>query len=187
MNDREHKILDAAIEICMRYGMRKATMGDIAERAGISRPTLYARYSNKDEIMSAAMQLIADRVCHEVRQGWGAARDIGERLDIFLEFAVVRFFDQIRQMPDASDLLTGRGEGAMAAQMIAEQGKVGLLTGLFQPYAEALAARGSSPAALAEFFYSSSASFKFTARDAAHLASLLATLKQSTLLMLGEG
>jgi AcrR family transcriptional regulator len=186
MNDRQQQILDAAIAVFSRYGLRKATMGDIAEQAGISRQTLYARYSNKEEIVSAAMELIAEQVCHEVKEGWGPARSIGERLDIFLDAAVVRFFDQVRQMPDASDLLIGSGDGAMGPQMAAEQGKIDLLTGLFDPYGEALAAKGSSPAELADFFYASASSFKFTARDGKHLESLLATLKQSVLVMLGE-
>ncbi|EDQ31914.1 Transcriptional regulator [Hoeflea phototrophica DFL-43] len=187
MNDRQKKILDAAIAVFSRYGLRKATMGDIAEQAGISRQTLYARYSNKEEIISAAMELIAEQVCREVKEGWGPARSIGERLDIFLDAAVVQFFDQVRQMPDASDLLIGNSDGAKGAHMAAEQGKIDLLTCLFEPFGEALAAKGSSPEALAEFFYASAASYKFIARDADHLHSLLATLKQNTLIMLGEG
>lgn len=187
MTDRDRKILDAAIVVFSRYGVRKATMGDIAEQAAISRPTLYARYANKHEIISAAMHLIADQVCHEVSEGWGPAQSIGERLDIFLDAAVVRFFDQIRQMPDASDLLIGTGDGATGPQMAAEQGKIDLLTGLFEPYGEVLAAKGSSPQALAEFFLASASNFKFTAHDLSQLKRLLSTLKLTTMVMLGEG
>ena len=185
MTDRDQKILDAAIAVFARYGVRKATMGDIAEQAGMSRPTLYARYANKDEIMVAAMQLISDRVVSEVVEAWRSAATIGERIDIFLECAIVRFFEQIKQMPDSSDLMTGGGDGA-APHLKAEQGKIDLLTELFAVRKDALAAHGSSPAELADFFYASAASFKFTARDGKHLASLLATLKQSAMVMLGE-
>jgi len=187
MNDREQKILDAAIDVFSRYGVRKATMGDIAEQAGISRPTLYARYANKDEIIGAAMQLISDRVVHEVTEAWRSATTISERIDIFLDCAIVRFFDQIKQMPDSSDLMVSYWAQGTAAQHAVEQGKIDLLAGLFEAQREALAAKGSSPAQLAEFFYASSSSFKFTARDASHLESLLATLKRSTMVMLGEG
>ena len=186
MNDREQKILDAAIDVFTRYGLRKATMGDIAEQAGISRPTLYARYANKDEIIAASMQLISDRVVSEVTEAWLSAETIGERIDIFLDCAIVRFFDHIQQMPDASDLLVGGDEGVAAQLRGVERGKIDLLTGLFEPSEAALAAKGSSPSQLAEFFYASSSSFKFTARDSAHLASLLATLKQSTMVMLED-
>lgn len=186
MTERHHKILDAAIAVFSRYGLRKATMGDIAEQAGISRQTLYARYANKDEIMAAAMQRIADQVCHEVTENWTETKSLSDRLDVFLERAIVRFFDQLQQMPDSSDLLTGHGEGALAAQIMAENGKIALLTRLFTPYAEVLAARGSSPRELAEFFFASASSFNFTARDLDHLTALLATLKRTTLLMLDE-
>lgn len=185
MTDRDQKILDAAIAVFSRYGVRKATMGDIAEQAGISRPTLYARFANKEEIMAAGMQLISDRVVSEVAEAWRSAATIGERIDIFLDCAIVRFFDQIRQMPDSADLMVGSGDGA-ASHPRAEQGKIDLLAGLFESRREALAAHGSSPQELADFFYASAASFKFTARDGKHLESLLATLKQSTMVMLGE-
>lgn len=186
MTERQHQILDAAISVFSRYGLRKSTMGDIAEQAGISRQTLYARYSNKDEIIAAAMQLIAGQVCEEVKQGWGTAQSIDQRLDVFLDAAVVRFFDQVRQMPDASDLLIGGGDGVTGPQGAAEQGKIDLLTGLFDPYGEALAAKGSSAKELAEFFYASASSYKFSAHDMPQLKRLLATLKRTTMVMLGE-
>jgi len=186
MSERLHKIIEAAIEVVSRYGVRKATMGDIAEQAGISRQTLYASYANKHEIISAAMALITDKVVRDVSQAWLSAGSISEKLDIFLDHAIIRFFEQIRQMPDSRDLLLGHGEAGPAAQQVAEQGKVKLLTTLFETRKEVLAANGSSPRELAEFFYSSCSSFKFTARDLDQLNSLLATLKRTTLMMLGE-
>lgn len=185
MTDRDHKILDAAIAVFARYGVRKATMGDIAEQAGMSRPTLYARYANKDEIMAAAMQLISERVVNEVAEAWRSAETISERIDIFLDCAIVRFFDQIKQMPDSSDLMIGSGDG-VAPHLGAEQGKIDLLADLFASRKGALAAHGMNPVELADFFYASASSFKFTARNGKHLESLLATLKRSVMVMLGE-
>lgn len=186
MSERQHAILEAAIEVFSRYGVRKATMGDIAEKAGISRQTLYARYANKDEIMGAAMRLISERVISDVNAAWLPAGSISERLDIFFDFAIVRFFEKIKQMPDSGDFLVGHGQVGSLAQHAAESGKVELLAGLFETRKQALAANGSSPEELAEFFYTSCAGFKFTARDLAHLNSLLTTLKRTTMLMLDE-
>jgi len=185
-SDREHQILEAAIAVFSRYGVRKATMGDIAAEAGISRQTLYARHANKTEIIDAAMRLITAKVVEEVGEAWLGAASIGEKLDIFLDVAVVRFFEQIKQMPDSIDLMTGRGDGPAAPPQRAEQGKINLLAGLFEAHRDALAAHGASPQDLADFFYQASASFKFTARDLDHLTTLLVTLKQTTLMMLGE-
>ena len=185
MTDREHIILDAAIAVFSRYGVRKATMGDIAAEAGLSRQTLYARYANKADIIDAVMRLITDRVVGQVSEAWLEAGSISEKLDIFLDFAIVRFFEQIKRMPDSIDLMTGSG-GGPAPQQRAEQGKIDLLAGLFAARREALAAHGTTPQDLAEFFYQGSASFKFTAHDLDHLGTLLATLKRTTLMMLGE-
>jgi hypothetical protein len=62
MTDRHQKDSRRGDRGVLALWLRKATMGDIAEQAGISRQTLYARYANKDEIMAAAMQRIAERV-----------------------------------------------------------------------------------------------------------------------------
>jgi len=185
MSEREHQILEAAIAVFSRYGVRKATMGDIAEQAGTSRQTLYARYSNKAEIIDAVMRLITDRVVGQVSEAWVEAGSISEKLDIFLDFAIVRFFEQIKQMPDSIDLMTGSGGGSTPQQRV-EQGKIDLLAGLFAARRDALVAHGTTPQDLAEFFYHGSASFKFTAHDLDHLEALLATLKRTTLMMLGE-
>ncbi|WP_052161196.1 TetR/AcrR family transcriptional regulator [Hoeflea sp. BAL378] len=187
MSERDHQILDAAIGVFSRYGVRKATMGDIAAEAGISRQTLYARYANKGEIVRGAMQLITDRVVRDVREAWASVDTIGDKLDIFLDLAIVRYFEQTKQMPDSSDLMTGQGEGGPAARQAAEEGKIGLLAGLFSARADKLADHGATPQDLAEFFYQSSTSFKYTARDLGHLEALLSTLKRTTLRMLGEG
>ncbi|WP_420410369.1 TetR/AcrR family transcriptional regulator [Hoeflea sp.] len=186
MNERDQQILDGAIAAFARYGPRKTTMGDIAEQAGISRQTLYARFANKSEIMLAAMELISERVVEAVSEAWKGTAAISERIDIFLDLAIIRFFDQIQQMPDASDLLTGQSDEARAAQSVANTTKVRLLAELFETRAEMLAAHGSSPHEFAEFFYSSASTFKFTARDASHLRQLLMTLKRTTMFMLGE-
>lgn len=187
MSDRQQEILEAAIDVFSRYGVRKTTMGDIAEQARISRQTLYARYANKEEIIAAAMQLITDKVISDIADAWRSADTISEKLDIFLDIAVVRFFEQIRQMPDSRDLMTGHGEAAAAVDEAAAEAKIGLLADLFEARGAALTAHGSSARDLAEFVFSSSASFKFTAGDLDELKRLLATLKRTTMLMLGEG
>lgn len=186
MNQRQHKILEAAIAVFSRYGVRKATMGDIAEMVGISRQTLYANYANKNDILTAAIRHLGDQIIAEVEQAWEQAGSISEKLDIFVDAAVKRHFERIRQMPDSNDLLTGCGDAGFTELQLAETRKVGMLAGLFAARREALARNGSSPTDLAEFFHNSASSFKYTAHDRVHLERLLATLKRSTMLMLGE-
>lgn len=45
------RILGAARECFERFGIRKTTIGDIAEAAGVSRPTVYKNFASKEAIL----------------------------------------------------------------------------------------------------------------------------------------
>jgi len=51
--EKQLKVLDAALEVFLRFGFKKTTMGDIAKKAEMSRPSLYLVYPNKEEILRA--------------------------------------------------------------------------------------------------------------------------------------
>ena len=51
INSPEERIIAAAYECFDRFGIRKTTIEDIASAAGLSRPTVYNYFSNKDEIV----------------------------------------------------------------------------------------------------------------------------------------
>jgi len=47
------RLLDAAFEEFSAYGLRRTSMENVAERAGLARSTLYRRFSNKRELARA--------------------------------------------------------------------------------------------------------------------------------------
>ncbi|MGG2459943.1 TetR/AcrR family transcriptional regulator [Streptomyces sp. RGM 3693] len=49
------KILDAAREQFMTFGLRRSTVDDVAKRAGVSRVTVYRRVGNKDELVQRVL------------------------------------------------------------------------------------------------------------------------------------
>ena len=49
--DRQDTILDAAFQAFAAYGVRRASMDDIARGAGMSRSALYLHYRNKEDIL----------------------------------------------------------------------------------------------------------------------------------------
>jgi AcrR family transcriptional regulator len=51
--DRRRAILDAALACFVQFGYAKTSLDDIARRAGLSRPLLYRKYRNKEDIFSA--------------------------------------------------------------------------------------------------------------------------------------
>ncbi len=49
-------ILDAAVVEFERHGLRRVALDDVARRAGVSRTTIYRRFSNKDELVAAVIE-----------------------------------------------------------------------------------------------------------------------------------
>lgn len=48
-------ILDAAVVEFQRHGFRRVALDDVARRAGVSRTTIYRRFANRDELVSAVI------------------------------------------------------------------------------------------------------------------------------------
>ena len=63
----EAALVDAACDCFERYGVRKTTMDDIAQQAGVSRATLYRYFSSKEAIVERIGALEAGKVTQELR------------------------------------------------------------------------------------------------------------------------
>ena len=64
-NPKRQAILDAAYEQFCQYGFRKTSMDDIARGSGISRPSLYSHFENKDEIFRCVSISIHENALEE--------------------------------------------------------------------------------------------------------------------------
>jgi AcrR family transcriptional regulator len=59
---REQQMMDAAVTVFARQGFHAASMDEVAERAGISKPMLYLYLGSKEELFLACIKREADRV-----------------------------------------------------------------------------------------------------------------------------
>ena len=50
--DTQQRIVDAAVRCVKKWGIAKVTLNDIAKEAGVTRPTVYSYFSNRDEVVS---------------------------------------------------------------------------------------------------------------------------------------
>ncbi len=57
--EAKSRVCAAALECLQRLGLEKTSMTDIAKEAGISRPTLYKYFKNKDEVFFTAIDIEA--------------------------------------------------------------------------------------------------------------------------------
>jgi AcrR family transcriptional regulator len=64
----DRAILQAALELFIDRGIEGASMEQIAKRAGVGKPTVYRRWSSKEDLIAAAIEtLVAEEV------GWASA------------------------------------------------------------------------------------------------------------------
>ena len=177
MTEREENIVEAASRVFTRYGVKRTTMNDIASEAGLVRQTLYTVYKSKDEVLCAVIRHYTDQALEEVRRQWEAAGSLGEKLDIYFDVAILPSFRMVRESPDADDVVSGFNNISKDELDRAFERKRQALAEMLAPETEALARSGETVDTLADFIQSASAKFKHTARDEAHLMTLLGTLK----------
>lgn len=59
---RRKQIIDAALQLVSKYGVKGATLNRIAAEVGLTTPSLYAHFPNRRELLLAAMDTIYERV-----------------------------------------------------------------------------------------------------------------------------
>ena len=65
------RIIDAALQVLVDNGIRRATVESVARYAGVSHMTIYRRWSNKDELFRAALEFEHKRI---LSAGYEAAK-----------------------------------------------------------------------------------------------------------------
>lgn len=60
------RIVDTATDLFLRHGFEKTSMDMVSAEAGISKPTIYARFANKAELFEAAVMELAQRKMDEL-------------------------------------------------------------------------------------------------------------------------
>lgn len=85
-DDTHKRILDAAYDLFLDFGLRRTTIEDIAKRAGIGRPTLYRRFGDKDAVMQAVIMRESRRLITAV---WSQVKDIHDPAQMLARSFVV--------------------------------------------------------------------------------------------------
>ncbi len=76
--DRRRVILDAALACFLQFGYAKTSLDDIAQRAGISRPLLYRKFKNKEDIFGACYDDVFNRLyprCQKILDSRASKKD----------------------------------------------------------------------------------------------------------------
>ena len=81
------RILDATAEVLGRSGVSKLSLSEVAQQAGVSRPTLYRWFGSKEELIEAFSRYETDLFESGIADAVSGLRGT-ERLDAALRFVV---------------------------------------------------------------------------------------------------
>lgn len=181
MTDTEKKYAAAALSVFARYGVRKATMTEIAEDAGVSKPTLYTVFRNKDDALAGAIRFAKGNALEAMRTDWKHLDTLPAKLDVFFQRIVVAGYDLLHAAPDADALDDGMGPASAAAVEETRRWSSEALEEVFSPSEEAIVAAGLTIGEIAEFTVSTSMNAKRLAANRDELLRNLAVLRTSVL------
>ena len=111
-------VLDAACAVFAAEGFANANMDAIAARAGMTKPTLYARFGPKERLFAAVV-----RREHEMLTDWAVAEHMSGPDEPFhqrLHRWIGVYFDFVRERPDGFKLTFEGERHAAAAQAVEE-------------------------------------------------------------------
>lgn len=187
MADREKQLLQAAIKVFFMYGVKRSTMQDISQEAGVSRQTLYNTFTNKEEVLRGVIRHFAEETMSELDEVSEDANSFSETLDGILTAIAVRPFDRFQATPHSADIIEGVNMAARdEIQNATERYRI-KIGRLLVPYAEALEENHVSPATLAEVIQRTAYAYKSEATNRTHLNELLATFKKMTMALYEKG
>ncbi|MFV5991311.1 TetR/AcrR family transcriptional regulator [Streptomyces sp. NPDC056231] len=127
---REQQMMDAAVQTFGRCGYRAASMDEIAELAGVSKPLVYLYLNSKEELFTACIQREAKALVAAVRSGV----EPGLPADRQLWAGLRAFFTHTAENPDGWAVLhrqpRAHGEPFATEVMVMRDEIVAFVTGL---------------------------------------------------------
>jgi AcrR family transcriptional regulator len=82
------RILDGALSAIARQGLRKLSMSDICEEAGIARGTLYRYFKSRDEVLEAVSRHVATSMTIALEQGVRERPDPANRIRVVMDVLI---------------------------------------------------------------------------------------------------
>ncbi|MDG1210347.1 MAG: TetR/AcrR family transcriptional regulator [Paracoccaceae bacterium] len=186
LTDTETRIINAAIEVILKFGPRKTTMNDIAEAAGLTRQTVYVSFGGKDNVLAETVRFIGKRHMSQVSVAWEYCANLTEKLQAYARIVVLDAYDEMTGEDDPQVLVSNHNEAGRAAyQEVCEQ-HAAMWAEQLAPCAEKLERAGTTANRLAQFIVSTSLNLKKTEGDKGKLHEQLSVLNASVLSMAGR-
>lgn len=89
---KKENIRRAALQLFMEHGFRKVSIGEIADKAGVSQVTIYNYFGSKDDLARYVLELYMEEQLEEFTQFYKSPQPFLEKLEWFF-FKKAKAFD----------------------------------------------------------------------------------------------
>lgn len=107
---RRKEILDAALHCFLHYGYSKTCMFDVAKKAGLSRPLIYLKYKNKEDLFLGLFDHITRECMEESEKILESNLSQREKLIRMCEVLVVEPWSKIQGYPMSQEFFETCGQ-----------------------------------------------------------------------------
>lgn len=177
MLDRQKTILTSAYEVFARYGVKRATMHDIASEAGVARQTLYNAFANKDAILRALIEAHIEETCVSIGDHMKSGGSLEDGLELAFDHFARQPYQLLHNTPHGGEIMESLENAASAEMAASKQRFSDGMTKMLEPHIRETTPEALSARRLADFIVHSAMGQKAKAASADHLEELLATLK----------
>lgn len=176
MDERTCKIAAAGYDVISKYGVRRATMGDVAEEAGVSRQTVYNVFPNRKALLVGVVRYHFASKWAAIRAADPTGSDRRQRFEILLDRMVLESWTSMQAMPHADEL-----ELEIATTIKAEVAEIHAeakrnLCEFLLPYEDALTARNMTPRGLGDMLHHAIVGLKLSSTTQDEIESATATM-----------
>lgn len=99
VEDRKKDILDAALHCFLNFGYSKTSMDDVAKKAGLSRPLIYLKFKNKEDLLLGLFDHIMDGRMEEAEKVVKSDLSKKEKLTKMFEILKIEPWSKISGCP----------------------------------------------------------------------------------------
>lgn len=84
------RILEGALQVLGRVGVRRLTMGEVSQRSGVSRGTVYRYFPTKDDLLAVMAEYEQERFAHGLRMELASRSGAGQpvTLEVVTEYVL---------------------------------------------------------------------------------------------------
>lgn len=104
-SERREQLLHVALEVFAREGFHGASMNDVAEAAGVTKPVLYQHFDSKRDLYLALLEEVGNRLLTAISKATAGAADGKSQT----ELGFLAYFRWVAEDHDLFRLLFGSG------------------------------------------------------------------------------